>query len=101
MYLYYKVVTKDLKSVGLLRANVLQYKIGKWVYPLEPLSRHPRKGGGLWIVKKKSDAFQVKKYLLKKHQKASRIFSCNIGRIIYQTSYRVKTNKVKLIEEIV
>lgn len=98
---YYKVVTKDLKSVGLLGANIVQYKIGEWVYPLESLSCHPRKAGGLWICRREGGAFQNREYLWKKHQKTSRVFLCEVGRIFYGTSYRLKTEKVKLIEEIV
>ncbi len=97
---YFKVVTEDLKSVGLLGASQIQYKIGEWVYPTEPLSSHPRKGGGLWVLKSKSDAFKLQKYLERKHGKRSRVFRCGIGVIIYQTSYRVKTDKVILLEEI-
>lgn len=97
---YYKVVTQNLKSVGLLGAKQLQYKIGKWVYPLESFSTHRFKGGGLWVLREKSDAFGAKKYLKKKHEIKARIFSCKTGCILYQTSYRTKTTKVKLINEI-
>ena len=30
-----------------------------------------------------------------------RLFECEIGEILYQNSYRVKTDKVKLIKEII
>lgn len=99
--IYYKVLTNDLKSVGLLGASQIQYKIGEWVYPLEPLSAHPRKGGGLWTVRRRSDAFRVVKYLMEKYQKAARVFECIIGEILYESSYRTKTDKVMLIREIV
>ena len=98
--LYFKVVTEDLKSVGLLRANIVQYKLKKWVFPKEPLSCHPYRGGGLWALKRKSDAFQVKKYLAKQHNKNARIFLCQIDCILYETSYRIKTNRIKLVQEI-
>lgn len=102
--IYYKVVTEDLKSLGLLRANQLQYSIGKWAYPLEPLSDHSRKGGGLWVSRQKSGAFGLVRYLMKKYQRASRVFVCIIGEILYQKSLdscRVKTDKLMLIREVI
>lgn len=97
---YFKVLRQDLTSVGLLGAIHLQYVIGQWVRPREPLSSHPYKGGGLWVVKTASDAKGIKKYLLRKHDIIARIFICDIGRILYKTSYRVKTSKVRITQEI-
>lgn len=99
--IYFKVVTCDLKSVGLLGATPVQYKIGEWTYPFEPLSSHPRKGGGLWAIKRRSDAFRLVKYLMEKYQKSSRVFECIIGDTLYESSYRIKTDKIMLIREII
>jgi hypothetical protein len=97
---YFKVVTQDLKSVGLFNAPQIDYKIGEWVYPLEPLSNHSRKGGGLWVIKRRGDAFRMKKYLEKNHGIIAKIFICFIGKIVLETSYRAKTDKVMLFEEL-
>ena len=97
---YFKVLTEELKSVGLFGAKPLKYEIGEWTYPLEPLSSHHLKGGGLWVVKKRSDAFAIKRRLLKEKGMATRIFSCEIGKVLFETFYRAKTDKVKLLEEI-
>ncbi len=99
--LYYKVLRRDLRSGLLLGAPAVQYKIGEWVYPLEPFSPHRLKGGGLWALKRRSDAFAGQRYQMKRYQRPTRIFSCQIGIQLYDTSYRIKTDKVKLIEEIV
>jgi len=96
---YFKVLRSDFTSVGLLGAVRMQYRFNAWNRPLEPISNHPRKGGGLWIVKSKSDAKMVRKYLFNKHGIIARIFSCRIGRIIYETSYRVKTDGVFFTEK--
>lgn len=96
----FKVVTQDLQSVGLLGAVPLQYHLNKWVQPLEPLSNDPRKGGGLWVAPRESHARAMQKYLARKHNLTAKIFRCNIGRIIYQSSCRIKTDKVMLIEEV-
>ena len=50
--------------------------------------------------KRRSDAKKVEKNALKKHGIRCRFFFCEIGRIIEETSYRVKTDKVRLNEEI-
>lgn len=98
--IYFKVVTEDLKSVGLLGAPKIQYKIGEWVYPLEPLSDHPRKGGGLWVYRRKCDAFRAKRYLEgeRRTKMPCRVFACSIGKILYE-KHRTKTDKVMLLEE--
>jgi|GEM_PF-2148721 len=99
----FKVVTEDLKSVGLLGASKIQYKIGEWVYPSEPLSNHYRKGGGLWVYSKKSDAFNGKRYVERKYGIRCRVFSCQTGEILTHTPktfHRVKTNKVMLLNEL-
>ena len=100
---YYKVVTEDLRSIGLRGAPQIQYKIGEWVYPLEPLSMHYFKGGGLWVYSKRSDALNGKRYVEKKHRIKCRIFFCRIGIILThtpETFHRVKTNKVMLLQEL-
>lgn len=91
---FFKVLRRDLTSVGLLGATRMRYRFGVWNRPLEPLSDHPLKGGGLWVARKESDAWQRKKYLWKKHRVSARIFRCKIDRIIFENSYRVKTDGV-------
>ena len=103
---YYKVIRSNLTSVGLLGARRIQYKIGEWVYPGEPLSDHPKKGGGLWVVRTGSAAREYRRYVLKEHGIKARIFRCEIGKVlydtskIYPTSRRIKTDMVKLVEEV-
>lgn len=97
---HFKVVKDDLTSVGLLGASLVQYKIGEWAYPLEPLSDHPRKGGGLWVLKTRSDAFRFKRYMGTKYGIEVRVFTCEIGTVLFSTSYRVKTDRVMLLEEL-
>jgi len=99
---YYKVVTQGLRSVGLLKAPQIQYKIGEWVYPLEPLSDHYRKGGGLWVYGRKCDAFRAKKYVEEERRIKikCRVFACQIGKILYK-KHRTKTDKVMLLEEVI
>jgi hypothetical protein len=95
----FKVLREDLTSVGLLGAPQKQYRFGIWNKPDEPISNHPRKGGGLWVTPTQSDAKAFRKYVLKKHGVRTRIFRCKIGKILHQTSCRVKTDKMFFAEK--
>jgi len=66
MKIAYKVLKKDLTNIGLLNAPIMKYKLGVWNKPLEPISDHPRKGGGLWVAPTISSAKGYIKYLKKK-----------------------------------
>lgn len=95
----YKVVTQDLKSLGLRKnPNVMSFTINKWKYeptPIEGKIDH----GGIWCAINLSNAKSLKRYFEKKYAPA-RIFSCEIGNILFENLYRIKTDKVKLIKEI-
>lgn len=84
--------------MGLLNAPIMQYRPGEWMRPLEPLSEHPRKGGGLWAAPTLSAAKGYVRYLRKKHGIRARVFRCEIGRVLYETSGRVKTDKLRFSE---
>ena len=90
----YKVLKPDLTNVGLLNAPTMQYRAGEWNRPMEELSDHPRKGGGLWVAPNLSGAKQYRKYLKRKHNMDTRIFKCRIGKVLYRTSVRIKTDKL-------
>lgn len=97
----YKVVTEDMKSLGLRKnLNVMLFPIGVW--KCEPLELQPnnKDWGGIWCCQKLSAARALKKYFESKYGKA-RIFECEIGEVLYENSYRLKTDKVKLIKEVV
>ena len=96
---FFKVLREDMTSVGLLGAARKQYLFNVWNIPDEPISDHPRKGGGLWVVPTKSEAKKIRKYVLKKHGIQTRIFQCQIGGIIYSSSCRVKTDKLFFTEK--
>ncbi|MDP3726622.1 MAG: hypothetical protein Q8R36_05515 [bacterium] len=94
----FKILREDITSVGLLGAPHKKYRLGVWNKPDENLSHHPRKGGGLWVTPTKADAKSFQRYVLRKHGIRTRIFCCIIGRILYQTSCRVKTDGVFFTE---
>lgn len=95
----YKVVTENMKSLGLRKnPNVMTFLINKWMY--EP---NPNEGkddtGGIWCCEKLSAARGLKKYFEKRYGRA-KIFECEIGVVLFQNNYRTKTDKVKLIKEV-
>lgn len=90
----YKVLRNDLSSLQLLGAPRMVYRPGQWNTPQEPISEHPRKGGGLWTTPTLSAAKSVRRYMRSKYGIETRIFLCKIGRILHQTSCRVKTDRL-------
>lgn len=105
--LYFKVLRKNRYSLGLLGATPIRYKIGKWTRPKEPISDHPRKGGGLWVTKTLGGARSIQRDMLKRHKTNTRIFACRIGNVIKRSdeglhpySLRVKTDGVMLLREV-
>jgi len=107
---YYKVVTQDLKSLG-LRNNPtrMTFPINEWVEEPNPQEGPGGFGGvgGVWVAQDLSGARSLKKYMDKKSIKENRedlkhcrIFETKIGDILYENSYRVKTDKVKMTKEI-
>jgi hypothetical protein len=96
----YKVVTEDLKSLGLRKnPTILSFPLHEWV--LSPTVSYDKKdAGGIWCCEKLSAARALKKYFELKYGRA-RIFECAIGMVLFQNSYRTKTDKVRLITEII
>jgi len=97
----YKVLTKDMKSLGLRKNhNILTYPINKWFYlPEEKIIPGKKDEGGIWVARTLSDANKLRKYMLEKNTK-TRVFKAAIDQVLYSNSYRIKTNGVLLFEEV-
>lgn len=96
----YKVVTKDMKSLG-LRKNPFILKYSKnFTTVVSPISKDNKDFGGIWVCKNLSGANKLKKYMKDKYNKKVRVFYCNIGDILYSNSYRIKTDRITLLKEI-
>jgi len=94
----YKVVTENMESLGLRRnPTILKYTIGKWVKS-PTVKEGNSDDGGIWVVKTKSNAKKLKKYMKEVHKKKCLIFECEVGKILYENSYRIKVDRVKLYE---
>lgn len=98
----YKVVTGDLKSLGLRKnPNILEFKINEWFYlPRKDIEEGEKDWGGIWVARTLSNAKKLKDYMKNKYNKETRIFKTALDKILYLNSYRIKTNGIKLVEEI-
>ena len=96
----YKVVTANNESLGLRKnPNIMWFRMGEWF--CDPVMKADNSNdGGIWCCTKLSAARALKKYFEKRYGKA-RIYECEIGIVLYENSYRTKTNRVKLIKEII
>jgi hypothetical protein len=96
----YKVVTQDLKSLGLRKnPHILKYSKRYTQYILTP-SRDNKDFGGIWVCKNLSSATKLRKYMKEHYNKVVRIFICEIGEVLYSNSYRIKTDRVRLLQEL-
>jgi hypothetical protein len=97
----YKIVTQDMRSLGLRNnPNLHQYPLDEWYFlPSEQVVEGAGDWGGIWLCRIPSNAFFMKKYMLKKHKVKTRIFKACLADILFCNSYRIKTNGVRLFEE--
>ena len=89
-----------MRSLGLRRnPSIIVFPVGVWISEPRPLESNSKDWGGIWCCEKLSAAKALKRYFEKRYGIA-RIFECEIGNILFQNSYRTKTDKIKLTKEI-
>ena len=98
----YKVVTADMKSLGLKKnPNILTFPQNeKLCLPKEEVEEGKGDWGGIWVAATVGGANTLVKYMSEKYGVECRIFIAELGKVLYENSYRIKTNSVKLIKEI-
>ncbi|MBN2053247.1 hypothetical protein JW756_07115 [Candidatus Woesearchaeota archaeon] len=98
----YKVVTVDMKSLGLRRnPNIITYPFYEWFFlPKEHLKNGNDDWGGIWVCRSQGNAKKVADYMRDKYARKTRIFKACLGEILYSNSYRVKTDRILLFEDI-
>ena len=97
---YYKVVTANGKSLGLRKnPTILKYPLNEWIFS-PTVTYDNADSGGIWCCEKLHQARKLKKYYEERYGSA-KIFECNVGNILFQNSYRTKTDKVYLTKEII
>ena len=97
---YYKVVTQELKSLGLRKnPNIMTFPVGEWVYePSDRIDYSNKDLGGIWVAQTRSGAKGLIRYMKNKYNIQVKLFECKIGNILYENSYRVKTDKVRIMK---
>ncbi len=99
----YKVVTSELESLGLRKnPNIIKYNIAEWYFlPENQIVCGNSDFGGIWVAKTLSGAKKLQQYMQEHHSKETRIFKTAIDNILYSNSYRIKTNGINMLEEII
>ncbi len=106
----YKVVTDDLRSLGMKNNHnvlkfdrkIFQYPIGQWYFFPEELFASNDDYGGIWVARTLSNAKRVKDGYEKRHHAKARIFRTVFPSkdILFANDYRIKTSRVLLLEEV-
>jgi|APSaa5957512622_1039677.scaffolds.fasta_scaffold48821_2 hypothetical protein len=98
----YKVVTTDMKSLGLRKnPNILEFKLDEW-YMLDDSNVEEGNGdwGGIWVARTLSNATKLQSYMHDKYNQDTRLFKTALDDILFVNSYRIKTKGVMLFEEL-
>jgi hypothetical protein len=98
----YRVVTQDMKSLGLRRnPNIIQYPFDEWYFlPPEQVKKGKGDWGGIWVCRIPSGAFGQRKRMMEEYGRQTRIFKACLADILFCNSYRIKTNGIRLFEEL-
>lgn len=98
----YKVVTEDMKSLGLRKnPNIMTFPINEWVVlPDEEIKAGEDDWGGIWTALRKGSIKTLQNYCLEKYQMKTRAFLTAMYQPVFANSYRIKSQGVMLLEEI-
>ena len=98
----YKVVTSDMQSLGLRKnPNIITYKFDEWLWlPSSEIVEGVGDYGGIWAARTPGRAKQYQKYMERKHDTETRAFKSLIGKVLFSNQDRVKTDGIKLVEEL-
>lgn len=101
-YSGFRVLTEDLKSLGLRRnPNIIKYPVRKWYFlPDDMLRTGSDDFGGIWVTRTLGDSRRLMNYMKEKHGVNTRVFRAAIDEILFANSYRIKTNGIYLIGEV-
>jgi len=98
----YKVVTMDMKSLGLRHnPNIMEFRLDEWI-DLPPSRIVPGEGdyGGIWCGISSSAANCTRRHMMNTYGEKTRMFKSIVRDILFHNSYRMKTSGIKLLEEL-
>ena len=98
----FKVVTTDLKSLGLRKnPSIMTFPIGEWVaLPDDEVVVGKEDCGGIWTALKKGSIKTLRNYMMETYGTETRAFLTAMDRPVYANSYRLKSQGVMLLQEI-
>lgn len=98
----YKVVTMKMTSLGLRKnPNIMKFTVGEWIdLPSNKVVADAGDYGGIWLAISSSAGNGLRKYMLRQYGEKTRMFEAIVRDVLFHNSYRMKTNGLKLLEEI-
>ena len=98
----FKVVTPDMQSLGLRKnPHILTFQPGEWLsLPDDQIVQGRGVWGGIWAAAKIGGANTLVKYMADQYDLKCRLFRAQIGKVLYENSYRVKTDRILLVQEL-
>ena len=96
----YKVVTSDMKSLGLRKnPHIITYEFNEWLWlSSENVEKGNGDFGGIWAARTPGGARKYQKYMADKYGQETLAFKSLIGKVLYVNPGRVKTDGICLIE---
>lgn len=102
--LSYKIVTKEMKSLGLRsNPNIMTFYLGSWInLPNDDLEPGIGDWGGIWTKRTLGEAHALRHYCYSREKDpfGTRIFLSAINTPLFANDSRIKSKGVFLIEEI-
>jgi len=100
--LSYKVVTTDLKSLGLRQnPNIMTFPVGEWVVlPDDQVVANKDDWGGIWTALRVGSIKTIRNYMMDTYGTETRAFLTVMKRPVFLTSYRIKSQGVMLLSEV-
>jgi hypothetical protein len=98
----YKIVTEDQKSLGLRKnPNIMTFPTGVWVIlPNKNITVDKDDWGGIWTALRRGSIKTLKYYMLEEKGVITRAFLTAMYRPVFANSYRIKSQGVMLLSEI-
>lgn len=98
----FKVVTSEMKSLGLRKnPNIMTFPVGKWaMLPDEKVSADNDDWGGIWTALRRGSIKTLQKYMRDQYGVETKAFLTAMYRPVFANSYRIKSQGVMLLDEI-
>ena len=98
----YKVMDENLRSLGLRKnPNIMTFPVDEWVrLPDDEVSPGSADWGGIWSALRKGSIKTLRNYCWEQYGMRTRAFLVAMERPVFANSYRIKSQGVRLLKEI-